>query len=312
MAKYPSEIFGHYWRDTSSAAREAREKRWCPFHGSKCFKQSRLVSYPFGVCTAHVDGSEIALCPRRFLQENRVFGDIAQHYFKTRDNILVFSEVGLSGIGNFDFVMIRHKPLRAEIEDFAVIEFQTGQTTSTGKLVAGFKDFMKDGTLKKGVTYSFGINSYDIWKRTFTQVLNKGIIVEKWKRKVFWVVQDPIFYYFQEKYRLGNLTYNDQHATVFCLYDLHPEGSRLQLARTRMLSSSIDNLFNAFRTNEHIPPVEYFVSRLQERMNRDLSLGLRLDAGTQPYSLDAPRPTATGRVREEKKEYQTVSQKKLF
>jgi len=77
-----------------------------------------------------------------------------------------FTEVGLPGIGNFDFVIVKHKPLSNIVDDFAVIEFQTGQTTSTGKLVDGFKKFMKDGFLKSDVTYNFGVNSYDIWKRT--------------------------------------------------------------------------------------------------------------------------------------------------
>lgn len=312
MAKYPSEIFGHYWRDTSGMARLARKKRWCPLTDSKCFKKSRLIDYPFGVCTAHIDGSEIALCPRRFLQDNIVFSDIAQHHFKTQDNILVFSEVGLSGIGNFDFVMVKHKPLSMEIEDFAVIEFQTGQTTGTGKLVDGFKDFMKDGTLKRGATYSFGINSYDIWKRTFTQILNKGIILEKWQRKIFWVVQDPIFDYFQRKFRLGDLKYSSQHSTVFCCYDLQPKGRHLQLVSTRMRSSTIDGLFNAFRKNEDIPPVERFVSRLQEKIKKDLKLGLSLGAGVRASSLDVRRPTSTGRVREEGAEYDANPQKDLF
>ena len=203
MAKYPSEIFGYYWKDASIEAKSAKKNYHCPFHDSRCYKKSRLVDYPFGVCTAHTDGKEIALCPRRFLERGIIFRDIAKAHFGSIHNILVFSEVGLTGIGNFDFVMVKHKPLSTVVEDFAVIELQTGQTTSTGKLVQGFRDFMESGTFAPKATYNFGINTYDIWKRTFTQILNKGIILEKWKRKIFWVVQEPIFEYFRVKYRLG-------------------------------------------------------------------------------------------------------------
>ncbi len=150
MAKYPSEIFGCYLRNMSPEAEEMRRKYWCPFHESPCYKQSRLIDYPFGVCTAHVDGQEIALCPRRFLEKNTVFQNIAISQFGTSDNVLVFSEVGLPGIGSFDFVMVQHKPLSTHVEDFVAIEFQTGQTTSTGKLVEGFKTFMKDRRLREG------------------------------------------------------------------------------------------------------------------------------------------------------------------
>ena len=303
MAKYPSEIFGYYWKDTSLEAKSAKKNHHCPFHDSVCYKKSRLVDYPFGVCTAHTDGKEIALCPRRFLEKGLIFRDIAKAHFGSIHNILVFSEVGLTGIGNFDFVMVKHKPLSTVVEDFAVIELQTGQTTSTGKLVQGFKDLMESGTLAPKATYNFGINTYDIWKRTFTQILNKGIILEKWKRKIFWVVQEPIFEYFRHKYRLGSIQYDPNHSSVFLLYDLKLTGNRLVLSQTNKYSSTIDALFEAFRKNDEIPPVEKFVERLQTKVDSDLKLGLRLDKKISPSYFDAPKPTSSGRVKEDQEDY---------
>lgn len=303
MAKYPSEIFGFYWKDISREAKAARKEFLCPFHNSKCYKKSRLVDYPFGVCTAHTDGKEIALCPRRFLEKGTVFRDIAKAHFGSIHNIIVFSEVGLSGIGNFDFVMIKHKPLSTIVEDFAVIELQTGQTTSTGKLVDGFKDFMEKGTLSPDSSYNFGINTYDIWKRTFTQILNKGIILEKWKRKIFWVIQEPIFEYFEHKYRLGTLKYDSKNASIFLLYDLKPSNNRLILSQTRICSSTIDDLFDAFRKNDEIPSVDEFIQRLQIKINSEIKLGLELDVNVSSSDFDAPRPTSSGMVREEIEDY---------
>jgi len=303
MAKYPSEVFGYYWKDNSIEARSARKKYHCPFHDSRCYKKSRLVGYPFGVCTAHTDGKEIALCPRRFLERGIIFRDIAKVHFGSIHNILVFNEVGLTGIGNFDFVMVKHKPLSTVVEDFAVIELQTGQTTSTGKLVQGFRDFMESGTIAPKATYNFGINTYDIWKRTFTQILNKGIILEKWKRKIFWVVQEPIFEYFRVKYRLGDIKYDPNHSSVFLLYDLKLTGNRLVLLQTQKYSSTIDALFEAFRKNDEIPPVEKFVERLQTKVDSDLKLGLRLDKNISSSYFDAPKPTSSGMVREDQEEY---------
>ncbi len=208
----------------------------------------------------------------------------------------------------FDFVMIKHKPLSTHIEDFVVVEFQTGQTTGTGKLVDALKEFMKTGDLPPEATYGFGINSYDIWKRTFTQILQKGIILEKWRRKIFWVVQDPIFDYFVQKYRLGELAYEKSHSTVFALYDLQRDKNRLKLSHTRLLSSTIDELFNAFRTNEDIPPVERFISRLEDKMAKDVKPGLRMDFCSASNPADAPRPSSTGRVREPSAEYGSMAQ----
>jgi hypothetical protein len=305
MAKYPSEIFGCALRNMTPEAEEMRRKYWCPFHESQCYKQSRLIDYPFGVCTAHVDGQEIALCPRRFLEKNKVFQDIAISHFGTKDNILVFSEVGLPGIGNFDFVMVQHKPFSAHVEDFVAVEFQTGQTTSTGQLVEGFKTFMKDRRLPEDASYRFGINMYDIWKRTFTQILNKGIIMEKWGKKIFWVVQEPVFRYFQHKFRLSDMDYSMSHSSVFSLYDLKENGLRLELFAAKMCSSTVDALFDAFRRNDDIPPVEKFVERLESKLSGDIKLALHLSREKVPVKFDAPKPGATGRVRESTSELET-------
>jgi hypothetical protein len=313
MAKYPSEIFGFYWQDVSQEANEMRQKYWCPFHNSVCYKQSRLLSNPFGVCTAHVDGKEIALCPRRFLEKDIVFRDIANRHFGTCNNVLVFSEIGLREIGNFDFVMVKHKPMSVEVEDFVIVEFQTGQTTGTGKLVNGFNDFMKNRQFPKGTSYNFSINTYDIWKRTFTQILNKGIILEKWKRKIFRVIQEPIFEYFQHKYRLHEMNYDEAHSTVFALYDLQRKHDKLVLAGSRILSSTIDELFNAFRKNDDIPPIEQFIDRLEAKLKSDIKIGLRLEVTRTYPAIDAPKPSATGRVREDYDEYGSKGkQQKMF
>lgn len=298
MAKFPSEMFGYYWKDNSKKATESRNRYFCPFVGKDCYKKSRLISYPFGVCTAHVDEDDIALCPRRFLDSGTVFRDIAESHFGTIHNILVFSEVGLKGIGNFDFVMVKHKPMSTVIDDFAVVEFQTGQTTSTGKLVQGFSDYIKNSTFEKDISYNFGINFYDIWKRTFTQILNKGIILEKWNRKIFWVIQKPVFDYFLHKYRLGSLSYDKGNSSVFSLYDLKQQENSLSLKLNSIVSSTVDDLFNAFRKNDDIPPVDDFIERLQMKVNSDIKLGLRLDLKLEQSYLDILRPTSTGKVRE--------------
>ncbi len=275
--KYPSEIFGYAHSAQSKKATSDRKKHWCPFVDQICNKQSRLVNYPFGVCTAHIENSEIALCPRRFLDGHLVFSDVARHYFKTKDNILLFSEIRLPDIGSFDYVMLKHKPLSSDIEDFVVIEFQTGQTTGTGGLVSGLKDFTA-GKPVAGKSYKFGLNTYDIWKRTFTQILNKGVILEKWKKKIYWVVQEQIYQNFADRYNLQDLTYNDKHSTIFALYDLKPSSERFDLVATRKVSASLDRLFSSMRKKPDIPSVDEFIKKLQEKIKNSAQLSLRLDA----------------------------------
>ena len=276
MSKFPSEIFGYHHTDKRKKARECRQKFWCPYVDLICYKKSRLLDFPFGVCTAHVNETDIALCPRRFLENNTIFKDIAQHHFESAHDILIFPEVHLKNTGSFDFVMVKHKPMSVEIEDFIAIEFQTGQTTSTGHLVQGLKDYLSENgkMLKK---YNFGLNMYDIWKRTFTQILNKGIIFENWNKKLYWVIQDQIYHYFEKRYNLQDLKYDDNHTTVFKLYDLKPHKKSLTLNPTRTLSASIDELFRAFRNNPNIPPVENFLKRLKMKIEAQAQLSLNLN-----------------------------------
>ena len=209
----------------------------------------------------------------------------------------MFSEVGLTDIGNFDFVMVKHKPMSSDIEDFVAIEFQTGQTTNTGKLVQGLRDFM-DGESIVYKSYGFGLNFFDIWKRTFTQVLNKGVIMETWKKKIYWVVQEPVYKFFEAKYSLQRLAYKPQHSTVFALYDLEPGKQSFELAASRKISASMDQLFDAFRNNPNIPPLDKFISRLKHKIEAEAQISLHLGRPSKASALDVKPPSATGRVRE--------------
>ena len=302
MAKYPSEIFGFPHSNLSSKAQQVRKKRWCPFVDKVCYKQSRLIKYPFGVCSAHVNDNEIALCPRRFLDGHTVFTDIAQHQFKTISDILVFSEIRLEAVGSFDFVMVKHKPMSPEIEDFVVIEFQTGQTTGTGQLVQGLKDYLAGKSVLQK-SYGFGLNMYDIWKRSFTQILNKGVIMENWGKKIYWVVQEPVYKYFELRYNLQNLGFESQHSTVFALYDLKRTKEMFELVASRKISASMDQLFAAFRNNPNVPSVTRFLEALKRKIEGEAQISLRLGRSTKSPALDVKPPTASGKVRESPAEY---------
>jgi len=274
MAKHPAEIFGHPLKGASEKALKDRKRYWCPFVDMKCNKPSRLIKYPMGVCSVQYGKEVVALSPRRFLQDAIVFKNIADHYFRSRRDLLLFSEVGLPKVGNFDYVMVKHKPMSSDIEDFVIIEFQTGQTTGTGKLVDALKEFMK-GDDVEGKTYGFGLNLADIWKRSFTQILNKGIILEKWKHKIYWVVQEPVYQNLLDRYNLNDLKFNSDHATIFAIYDLKRTGQKYELYPTRIESSTTDALFRAFRTNPDIPSKDDFVRKLSQKIEDKMGLKLQ-------------------------------------
>jgi hypothetical protein len=193
--------------------------------------------------------------------------------------------------------MVKHKPLSAVIEDFIAIEFQTGQTTGTGELVRGLKDFLVDQK-PSYKSYGFGLNTYDIWKRTFTQILNKGVIMENWGKKVYWVVQEPIYKNFETRYSLQKLGFQSSHSTVFALYDIKPGRERFELIASRKISASMDQLFDAFRNNPNIPPVEAFLEMLKGKIEGEAQISLQLGRKTKVATIDVKPPTASGKVHE--------------
>jgi hypothetical protein len=194
----PAEIFGYPIHNRSDGAREIRERYWCPFVNKLCNKGSRLIDYPLGVCSVELRGSVHATCPRRFEEQGSIEGiprpleDVALHYFGALNNVIPFTEVRLPNVGTIDYVLVRHKPMKAEVEDFVPVEFQSDSTTGTGAVVQGLRDFVAGHDLREH-SYPFNLNTYDTIKRSITQLLNKAIVYEVWDVKGYWVIQEYIY-----------------------------------------------------------------------------------------------------------------------
>jgi len=277
MNNQPAEIFGYYVGDSSAEAHKARKEHWCPFVGSRCSKNSRLIDYPFGVCTvAHGDGF-YTICPHRFEEKGSVEGipfileNIALHYFGDFVNLVLFSEIKLPNIGSIDFVLVRHKPMRAEVDDFIPIEFQSDSTTGTGPLVQSLKDFMA-GVKIAEKKYNFGINTYDTIKRSITQLFNKGIVYETWNVKSYWVIQEYIYANLVKRYGLKQEGYSAEHASRFALQEYSSEGNKITLHATRFVSVSVDEMYQAMRNNPGLPGKGQFVASLNDKLKARLSL----------------------------------------
>jgi hypothetical protein len=272
MSKYPAEILGFSSSDRSSILHAQEQGRMCPFMRSACTKEN-------GVCSVYYGGRPIAICPNRLLEDNTVMRDIAREHFETEHDLLVFREVysGARDLGSFDFVMVKHKSLSDEIEDFVIIEFQTVDTTNTGKLNQALRDFDQGNDIIEK-TYGFGLNWANVWKRCFIQILNKGRVLESWGQKAYWVAQEPAYQYFVEAYGLSaGMQKGTDGTTVFGVYDLVASSNSLTLRQTRLESTRIRSLLEAFSTNPNIPAKGKFIEQLQRRSNREF--GLKLDFG---------------------------------
>ena len=273
----PAEVFGYPIDDGSDEAQQIRGRHWCPFVGDLCNKKSRLIDYPFGVCPAEHHGQINAICPRRFEEQGsiegipRVLEDIAVHYFGGFNNVIHFPEVKLPKVGSIDYVLVEHKPMKAEVEDFVAVEFQTDSTTSTGELVRGIKVFLAGQNMAER-SYRFGMNTYDTIKRSVTQLLNKGIVYEAWAIKGYWVIQEYIYANLVTRYGLKPEGYSPDDASRFALYNLEREDGSLRLISSRFVSTSVEEVYQAMRNNHDLPSKDGFVKVLNTKLRAKLSV----------------------------------------
>ena len=273
----PAEIFGYTIGNQSEEAQDTRKRHWCPFVDRRCNKKSRLIDFPFGVCSAEYSGEIHTICPRRFEEQgtiegvSRVLEDIALHFFGDFNNTVVFSEVRLPNVGSIDYVLARHKPMKPEVEDFVPIEFQSDSTTSTGGLVQGIQDFF-EGHDVQGRTYKFGMNTYDSIKRAITQLMNKGIVYETWDTKCYWVIQEYIYANLVNRYSFKENGFSPGHTSRFALYNLVLKDGRLVLRPTRFISTTVDEVYQAMRDNPGMPSKDKFVQHLNAKLRIRLSV----------------------------------------
>jgi hypothetical protein len=272
----PAEVFGYPIGNRSEEAQYARVRHWCPFIDRRCSKKSRLIDFPFGVCSVEYNGEIHTICPRRFEEQgtiegvSRVLEHIALHFFGDFYNTILFSEVRLPNVGSIDYVLVRHRPMKPEVEDFVPIEFQSDSTTSTGELVQGIRDFF-EGRDVQGRTYKFGMNTYDSIKRAITQLMNKGVVYEAWNTKCYWVIQEYIYANLVNRYGFKEAGFSSKHASRFALYNLVLKDDRLVLSPTRFISTTVDEVYQAMRNNPGLPAKDEFVQHLNAKLRLKLS-----------------------------------------
>ena len=269
----PNEIFTYPLTNNSDKAIQAKKNYYCRFIDKICDKKSRLIKYPMGVCSVNHSNTKPIICPHRFLEGNIVFSNICKSAFGTTNNILLFKEVRLQGVGTFDFVLVKHKPISNKIDDFCLVEFQSDSTTGTGKLVNALQDFMKEKELLD-VSYRFGMNTYNTIKLSYMQMLIKGQVVEAWNKKIYWVMQDFVYNNMVKRFNLIDLEYNKYDNSHYHIYDLDMNNHLYNLTLKEKKSTTVSNLIKAF-THQPTPSIDTFVNKLEEKIKLKLGLSFQ-------------------------------------
>lgn len=224
IKKFPTEIFCHPYTNHSKEAKNALHEQYCLYLKGTCKKPRKSEPHiKIGVCSVGYKGfleeyQPIIICPHRF-NDAALFQTIQQQYLNNwNEPIEWVSEVNIGVGGSVDYVAVQRNT-NNEIEDFLCVEFQAGGTTGTPW--QAILDFKADRKFAND-TYPYGINwANEFMKTMMQQVYKKGKIIEHWKRKIVFVVQDVALTYLKQAVDTSDLRVaNDSDPIHFCTFRL--------------------------------------------------------------------------------------------
>lgn len=292
MASEIIELFGYSPTDTSSTAKAARSWTQCPFNNSPCIKRLNdgIVS---GVCTIKPSRTEpVICCPIRLYAHNyMILSDIATKAFgpgvvllpsgKARNyqpkagekRVAVFgkrwgSELSLpTGAGGSYYVdwVLAHLDSNDALVDFVPVEVQSIDTT--GNYRAERLARMNEKPFQGRSTA--GLNWENVNKRILPQLIYKGHVLRRerlCRTGLSFVCPKPVFEKIHTRLGGALLQYAQQPGAItFLSYDLGPQGadgSLRPLVHTGSLTTTIDQVANAFSDPVNLPPVNVYESAI--------------------------------------------------
>lgn len=264
-----SEIFGRSILDTSPAASKIRESRHCPFRDSICTKSSK--KNPLGICSLS-DGIEAAaICPVRFLEDDRVFRDAAKIAFGPGCEFAVFPEIRVlripdrSGkrdakIGKVDFLLGHVEGGR--IRDFAALEVQASYFSGEA-IRPAMNHFLKHGALDDAISDRRPDFRSSAQKRLFPQLQLKVPIFRRWGKKFFVVVDTQFF----NSLPVFKTTTPANSEIIWLKYPIRLHGNRYTMDDPEIVGTQWDDLVTSLR--EGIAPErEEVLSELQMKLGQ--------------------------------------------
>jgi hypothetical protein len=293
VASEITELFGYSPTDISSSARAARSWQQCPFTSSPCTKKLN-DGITSGVCTIKPSRSQpVICCPIRLYAHNyMILSDIAtkafgsgvvllpsgkarQHHAKPGEKrVAVFgkrwgSELPLptgAGLGSYyvDWVLALLDTNDALV-DFVPVEVQSIDTT--GNYRAERLARMNERPFSGRSTA--GLNWENVNKRILPQLIYKGHVLRRerlCRTGLCFVCPQPVFDRIHIRLGGGLLQYAPQPGAItFLTYDLGPQttsGNLRSLVHTGSLTTTIDQVANAFAAPVNLPPVNVYESAI--------------------------------------------------
>jgi hypothetical protein len=181
----------------------------------------------------------VIICPQRF-KEEIMFETLREKYLSHWTNIEWISEVNLGVGGSVDYVAIT-KNKKGEIIDFLCVEIQAGGTT--GSPYPAVIDLKNNAKYAKQ-SYNYGINWANEFSKTMMQqAYKKGKIINHWKRKIVFVLQDIAIDYLKTAVDTNRLYSSKSNLPIdFCTFSLKWNNPQWNLQFSKIFSTDIEGI----------------------------------------------------------------------
>jgi hypothetical protein len=246
IEKFPTEVFGYPYTGQSEKLHFALQQQYCRFIKGTCIKPRKSEPHiKVGICSLGYKGDftdrhiPVVICPQRF-KEEIMFETIRDKYLSHWTNIEWISEVNLGVGGSVDYVAIT-KNKKGEIIDFLCVEIQAGGTT--GSPYPAVIDLKNNGRYSKQ-SYNYGINWANEFSKTMMQqAYKKGKIINHWKRKLVFIVQDIAIDYLKSTADTSRLLSSKLNFPIdFCTFSLKWNQTQWNLIFSNIYSTDIEGI----------------------------------------------------------------------
>lgn len=251
-----SEVFGHGIQIQSEQAWADRNAKHCSFRDSPCTKSS--IKNPIGICSLSTGKEAAALCPARFLEDDRIFTDAANQAFGAGVRFGVFPEVrilklpdaGKNGadrkIGKVDFLL--GKIENGQVVDFCAVEVQAVYFSGT-TIRPPLEYYLKHRELDIANSERRPDFRSSAQKRLVPQLQLKVPVFRRWGKKFFVVVDTQFF----RALPLFSRTTAGNSELTWLNYPIQKSSSgSYKLEGPEIIFSEWEDVINALR--EGVPP----------------------------------------------------------
>ena len=249
VKKRPTEVFGYDCEANlnDKAFKLAIRQQYCKYIKSTCVKPRKSEpTIKVGICSLGASSAidktmkPVIICPQRF-KEDSVFESVRQSYLSNWTNVKWIPEVNIGVGGSVDYVAVEIGK-KGEIKDFLCVELQAAGTT--GSPYPAVQEIIHSGKFKSD-SYNYGINWANEFSKTMMQqAYKKGKILESWKRKIVFVVQDIAIDYLKTATDCSLLTKSNTAVPVdFCTFTmLWDDNKSWNLKFDKIYSTSIEGI----------------------------------------------------------------------